>query len=215
MDFIEGLLKVGGKLGIVQIVSTTAPAEAGKIPTRKLTLKELATEISADQVRVLSQSHAELSCDFSKIFEAADIAPPPGGWTVDKLIAALRTPPLKDLDRPSMQKCLLDMLTNQHAHVHEVVADAVARDKALDAYEESARKKFDDRQAHRHRKIADAEAQIKAMQEQLSQLKVEVDADTARWKQWHDLKIQCEKDMAWALGYLLEKPPITIDQDHP
>jgi len=33
--------------------------------------------------------------------------------------------------------------------------------------------------------------------------------EAAQWKQWLDQKRTYEKDMAWAIGYLLDRPVIT------
>lgn len=214
MNLFGALVSVGGRLGVVKIVSTTAPAKPGKIPTRKITLKDLATEVRAEEVRTLAELPAELSVDFAKVFEAAGIVPAQHGWTVDRLRQVLDTEQYRSMDRSMAQKAILGLLAADSAHVHEVVQDAVARDKALDAFEGFAAQKMKDRTTVRQRQVADIETQIQALQEQVARLAEEAKADQAQWKQWHDKKIQCEKDMARAIGILVEDAVISVDHDH-
>ncbi|MFB3891662.1 MAG: hypothetical protein ACE15C_06515 [Phycisphaerae bacterium] len=212
MGLIDSLINFGGKLGVLRLVSTTAPAAAGKIPTRRVTLKDLATEVRAEEVRLLADLPAELSVEFAKVFEAAGIKTPHHGWTVERLARALDAPPYKGMAREAAQKALLEMLAADGAHVHEVVQDAVARDKALDAFEEFAHKKWEGRTTSRQLKIADIETQIQALQEQCAHLRSEDQADKAQWDEWRGRKVQCEKDMARAVGYLVHDPVVTTDE---
>ncbi len=214
MGLLQNLTKMGGRLGILKIVSTTATAPPGRIPTRKLTLKELMTEIRTQQVETLAQCPAELSVDFARLFESAGIKTPPTGWTIQKLIETLRSDACKGLSREETQKAILAEISKDQAHVHDVVADGIARDQALDAFEVFARKKFDERVSLCQSRKAELQAQIHDLQQQIERLDGQAASDKAHWKQWHDHKIQYEKDMAWAIGFLLDKATITVDHDH-
>ncbi len=215
MGLMQGLMSIGGKLGIVRIVSTTASAQPGKIPTRKVTLSELALEIRSDEVRRLTQAPQELAIDFAKVFEAAGIKTPGHGWDVEHLAKALSCEPLAGKDRAGVQKALLEMLSHDGAHVHEIVQDAMARDQALDAFEEFAHKKLADRQSLRQQQQAQIDNQIKELQERRAVLEQEMDEERKRWKTWHDGKIGAEKRMAEALSFLVQDSVISVDHDHP
>ncbi|MCY2931862.1 MAG: hypothetical protein NTV86_20685 [Planctomycetota bacterium] len=213
MALKDAFVAIGGKLGLIRMVSTTATAGPGKIPTRKVTLAELSTEIRAEQIRELTEQPVELSLDFAKIFEAAGIAKLSHGWTVDKLEAVLAGPPVAGMDRTEAQKAVLAMLTADKAHVHEVVQEAMARDKALDAFEVFAHKKTKQRVESCQSRIVELESQIASLRQQADELHKEADANRAAWKAWHQRKVECEKAMARTLGILVEDAAITIDGD--
>lgn len=211
MGLFSELTKIGGRLGMVQIVSTTAPAARRKIPTRKVVLKDLAAEIHQEEVRSLAQMPAELSVEFAAVFEAAGIQTPAHGWTTQRLAEALHGASFQKMDRPAAQKEILRLLSAEGAHVHEIVQDAVARDQALDSFEAYARRKMEDRDAIRRRKIAETQAQIQELQRQVDGLQKDGQEDQAQWKQWQTRKSACEKEMAWAVGFLVENKAITVD----
>ena len=83
---------------------------------------------------------------FDKVFEAAGIKPGRHGWTVERLQrpAAARASSSR-MDRAAAQKALLARSGRRRSHVEDLVKDAVARDQALDAFEEFVRGKMDDR----------------------------------------------------------------------
>jgi len=214
MGLVDTLVKLGGKLGVLKIVAAPADASQKKIATRKVTLKELQTEIQAQEVQLLAEEPAELSVEFAKVFEAAGIKPLGGGWTVDKLGEVLRRGELRHRTRLDIQAAVLEMMARDNARVQDVVADAMARDRAIDAFEVFARRKYDERLTALQRKEAELESQIRDLQGRLAGLAQDEQAQKTQWTQWHDKKVQYEKEMAWALGFLLDKPAITIDQDH-
>ena len=217
MSLLDGLRRLGGKLGLIQI-APPAPAEAAgpvKIVSRAVTLADLTTEVRADEVRVLSELPAELSIEFEKVFDAAGIKPPPHGWTIERLQQLLRTDQYRGMDRESAQRAILGLLSAVKAEVDDLVRDAIARDQAIDKFAAFVRQRMDDRTVARQRKISDLDEKIRDLQREQARLEDEKKTDDERWQQWRSRKIACEKEMAWALSYLLDRPVVTVEPDGP
>jgi Asp-tRNA(Asn)/Glu-tRNA(Gln) amidotransferase A subunit family amidase len=138
---------------------------------------------------------------------------PAHGWPIERLRDALRKDAYKDLGRAEAQKKIVDALAAEKAPVEDVVRDAVARDQALDQYETFARKKYDDRIAARRGRIGQLGDEIQRLQKEAAVLSKEVLADEERWAGWLKKKRAYERDLAWAVGFLLDKPVISTSPD--
>ena len=216
MPVFDWLRNAGDRLGLLRFVSTTEPATPlQKIPMRTVRLSELMIEVRRDEVESLAQQPAELAQPFEKVFEAAGIEPPEHGWTIEKLKEHLAADDARNKLRPEIQKAILAALTADNAHVQDVVKDAVARGHALDAFEVSVHAKMHGRAAEREEKIASLQDEIKSLQREIGQLADEEKEDEADWRAWHERKVACEQEMAWALGFLLDQPVLEVDSDPP
>lgn len=211
MVLVDWLYRVGDRMGIIQVIRTDRPTAPEKVQTRTVRLKDLAAEIQAEQVRSLASLPEELSVGFDKVFEAAGIHAAEDAWTIEKLRDLLRSEPYKAMDRETAQKALLAVLADKKVAPEDLVKDAMARDKALDAFEEAARGKMAARRQARQVRLAEIESQIADLQKQRDRLAQEQAEDQRHWRQWHEGKIDFEKEMAWAVGYLLDRPVITVD----
>jgi len=81
----------------------------------------------------------------------------------------------------------------------DIVRDAIARDQALDAFEAS---------------IAEKRRQwITAKKLEMRQIEEEIKSEEKAWTEWRKRKRQREKDMAQAVGYLIDKPVISIEEE--
>ncbi|HYK87654.1 MAG TPA: hypothetical protein VE398_02720 [Acidobacteriota bacterium] len=215
MSFLDLLQDLGDKLGILESASGLAAQPASKIQTRTVTLAELTTEIRSEEVRALADLPAELAVPFEKIYDTAGIQRPANGWNVDRLKQFLLTDAFKNKDRTVVQTAILNILKTENATVEDVVKDAMARDKALDAFEAFVQKKMNDRMAVRERKAAELESQISAIRSELDELKERGAADDAKWKEWRRQKRAQERELAWAVGYLIDRQVITTDDEEP
>lgn len=213
MSFLDLLQDFGDRLGILEKAAHPAEHRAGKIQTRTVTLAELSTEIRSEEVRALADLPAELTVPFEKIFETAGIETPSHGWNIDRLKQFLHTDAFKNKERSVVQTAILNILKLENASVEDVVKDAMARDKALDSFEAFAQKKMEDRMAARERQLAEIESQIQALQSELSELKAKKEADEARWREWRRQKRAQERELAWAVGYLIDRQVITTDDE--
>lgn len=215
MSLLDGLRSLGGKLGLIQAAPATTGEAPAKVVSRSVTLQALTTEVRAEEVRVLAELPAELSVGFDKVFETAGIRPPPHGWTIERLQQLLRTDQYRGMDREAAQRAILGLLSAVQAQVDDLVKDAIGRDQALDKFATYVGQKMDDRTVARQRKISDLEEQVRDLEKERARLKEEMKADQERWQEWKSKKIACEKEMAWALSYLLDRPVVTIEPDPP
>jgi hypothetical protein len=215
MSLLDGLRALGGKLGLIQTAPAEVPAVPVKVVSRAVTLEALTTEVRAEEVRVLAELPAELSVGFDKVFETAGIVPPAHGWNIVRLQQLLRTEQYRGMDRESAQKAILGLLSAVQAQVEDIVKDAIGRDQAIDKFAMFVRQKMDDRTVARQRKVSDLEEQVRGLEKEKARLLEEMTADQERWLEWKRKKHECEKEMAWALSYLLDHPVVTMDPDIP
>jgi hypothetical protein len=205
MGLLEQLRAVSEKIGLLEARSPSKSAAPVKIQTRSITLAELTTELRSEEIRALADLPAELSVDFERVFQAAGIKGAPGAWNAERLKQVLRTDAIKKLERKTAQIAVLNLLALDKVPVEDVVKDVIARDQALDAFEAFARRKLEDRRAARERQIEDLE-------EQRKRLIAENEGDAERWRQWLESKRAAERELAWAVGYLIDRPVVTIDE---
>jgi len=211
MDLVELLESLGDKLGIIVKGEGNAGHPAAKIRTRSITLQELTSEIRAEDVRALADLPAELSVSFEKIIEAAGITPGPRGWTIERLKDLLQTEEFKKLSREDAQKKIIAVLSADGVAAEELVKDAVARDCAMDAFENTARAKMKERLATRERQNAELAAKIKELEKESARLREQIAAEQSRWREWRRQKRGREKDLAWTVGFLIDQQVITTD----
>jgi hypothetical protein len=214
---VLGLISVAANhLGLIRVVEVQDVAKPRKITTRSVTLTQLSTEVRAEQVRALSELPAELSVSFDKVFEAAGIKASPHGWTIPRLQQLLQTEQYKSMSREAAQQAILGLLAADKAPVEDLVQDAVQRDKSIDAFEGFVFKKMNARVEARQARDAQIEEQLRTLRQEQSRLAEETKADQERWDQWRQRKTAFEEELARAVGYVLEKPVVTIDRDpHP
>jgi len=215
MPVLDWLRNAGDRLGLLHFVSTTNPAPPQKIPMRAVRLSELMIEVRKDEVASLAQQPAELSQPFERVFEAAGIETPEHGWTIEKLKEHLAGDACRGKPREEVQKAILAALSADKAHVQDVVKDAIARDRALDAFEVSVHAKMHDRALARQEKISSLQGEVKALQREISDLTDEANTDEASWRAWHERKVAREQEMARALSFLLDQPVLDIDSNPP
>ncbi len=213
MSFLDLLQNLGDRLGILEASSGPAAQPAAKIQTRTVTLAELTTEISREEVRALADLPAELTVTFEMVFESAGVHAPVHGWTVDRLGQLLQTDALKDKDREAAQKAILGILNTEKVPVEDIVRDAISRDQALDSFEAFARRKMEDRMAAREHKVAEIKAQIKNLQSELNTIEESGRADEEKWREWRRQKRARERDLATSVSYLIDRQVITTDTE--
>ena len=207
MDLIGILRKLGDRIGIIEMSSaekqTAAPA---KIQTRTVTLSELMMTIQVSDVHELAESPADLSVPFDDIFKAAGHNAEKAGWTVERLQEFLNSDRIRKMSRDDIQRATLQMLKEENVDAADIVKDAIFRDQALDAFEESASRKRNRWHADQQQLLSDLSARMKRVENEIA-------AEEERWKQWLAQKRQRERDLAYAVGFLIDRPVISIDND--
>src|SRR5215831_5964554 len=207
MNLLDALRKLGDRLGIIELSEDPEqPSVPVKVQTRSITLAELIMTIQIAEVRELAELPAELSVSFEDVFKAAGIETPPGGWTVDRLLEFVNSDRIRKMDHADAQRETLSMLAAEKVDTAAVVKDAIFRDQALDAFEESISKK-------RHQWQTDKKQLLADLKEQQRQLEREIESEEKRWIEWRRRKRQRELDMARAVGYLIDQPVISIEDE--
>jgi hypothetical protein len=200
MGFLDRLKALGCRLGLIRAVPRRSDP-LKKITPRVTSMKDLKTEVLQ---RDLEHLHDELSPSLEKVFEAAGIGHK--DWTVERLRDMLRADPLRSMDRAAASQAILQALAADHARVDDLVQDARSRDRALDASEGRALSLTRERQEARSRRKEALQRQIGALSEVCRALDAEDRNDQQALQEWQARKAAYEKDMAWALGFLVDTP---------
>lgn len=213
MGFFRFIRVIGDRIGILETVCKPGSKNVTVIRTRTVTLSELEVEVRSPEVRALAESPSEVAVPLEKIFETAGIAPNPLGWSVDKLKELIQSEPFKGKPKGEIQKSVLEAMNSAGVTAGDIVKDAVARDRALDAYEESGGNRIRERVAACKKRQEEIESGIEKLHRESAALKETMQAEEQRWQEWRRKKRAYEKDLAATIGYIVDKPSITTDDD--
>ena len=199
MNLLAMLRNLGDRLGILEVSQSGAKSPPVKVQTRSVTLSELIMTIQVTEIHELADSSTGSSIPFDEVFKAAGISPSTTPWSVDRLMQFLESDRFRGKSREDIQHELLKVLAAENVDAANVIRDAISRDQALDAFAESVGKK-------RERWVAAKRAEIQSLQRSLAD-------EEKNWHEWRQKKRKREQDMARAVGYLIDKPVISIDDD--
>jgi hypothetical protein len=207
MDLIGILRKLGDRVGIIEMSPAEKQASApAKIQTRTITLSELMMTVRISEVHELAERPADLSVPFEDIFKAAGHSAEKAVWTVERLQEFLNSDRIRKMSREDAQHATLQMLKEENVDAADIIKDAIFRDQALDAFEDSISRK-------RQRWISEQQQLLSDLAAQMKQVEKEIAAEDERWKDWRGQKRQRERDMAYAVGFLIDRPVISIDNE--
>jgi hypothetical protein len=213
MTFIKFLQGIGDRFGILESVSNSESMPATRIQMRIVSLQELASEMRSGEVNALADSPAELATTFDKIFEAAGISSNPGEWTMDRLQEIIQRETDQKKSRAEVQKAVLDLLKSEGVPSETLVKDAIARDQALDAFEARVGERINARREACRRRLLEIEAQIKNLQNENAKIFENLKTDEEKWRDWRRGKRAHERALASTVGYLVDHPVVTIDEE--
>lgn len=214
MSLLDRLRGVGEKLGLVHAPATeaeNAEPQHQKVETRTVTVKTLASEIEAADVRALAEAPAELNVPFEKVFDAAGVQAPAHGWTSLRLQELLETEQFQAMGGQAKQAAVLGLLAAEKAPVEDLVRDAVARDQAIDAFGEFVAKKMEGRRLGRERAIAEIEEKIAGLEEERERVRADIADDERHLSEWREKKRHFERRLAWTVSHLMSEPIVSID----
>jgi hypothetical protein len=113
--------------------------------------------------------------DFGAVYDEAGVALPDHGYGVDKVAEMLQGKRLSQLSREVRATAVLAALEAAQVDVKDVIADAVARDKALDAFE-----------AAKERELVELrdknEARVRELRQEMEALLTKINAEIERLK---------------------------------
>ncbi len=214
MSLFKFLQGIGDRLGILETVPNPSATPPVEIQTRTVTLQELTVEIKSNEIRDLADSPSELTVPFDKIYESAGIPSDPKGWTIDRLKQLVAAEPFNNKPPEEARKSVLDRLNAEGVSVESILKDAIARDRALDAFEAIVRERMKKQREACKRKLLEIESRIGSLMDEKNRLNEKLKADDEKWSEWKKRKRDRERELALAASYIVDHTVVTeIDEE--
>lgn len=209
------MAELGEKLKLFRPAASAAQMPLENMTVRSLSLKDLETEIHAENVRRLAEAPVELSVSFEQVFETARISTPTHGWTVTQLEHLLSTEPYNSLSADLLRAAVCDALAKAQVPAEDLVKDAAARDQTLDAYANFVCVKMRERAKTRTEQLLALRVKIKELEDEICATEELNRRDAELRRAWWAKKLAWEKKTANMIGCLLEHPVISVDEKPP
>jgi hypothetical protein len=150
---------------------------------------------------------------FEEIYKAAEIPPPPQGYSILKISHMLESERLRNLASDVKKSSILVALDAAGVDIKDVIEDAIRRDRALDGYERVQQRAAEELETRKNKENSGIQAQIdQYVTEQRAKIQSnneEVSREKERFSSWRLKKQQEEKKIAEAVGYFVAENPIT------
>jgi len=150
---------------------------------------------------------------FDEIYRAAEIQPPPHGYSIMKIAEMLQSERIRTLPAEVKKSSILLALDAAGVKIEEVIEDAVKRDRALDGFERVQQKALDDLEARKESESQQIQADMdRLVQEHNARIqanKDEVAKEKERFYGWRLQKQQEEQKIADSVSYFVTENPIT------
>jgi hypothetical protein len=150
---------------------------------------------------------------FSEIYDAAEIHPPPHGFTIMKVAEMLRSEHIRNLPKDVKRSSVLVALEAAGAPLQDVIQDAIKRDRALDTFERVQEKSVNDLEASKTKENQQIQAEMdRILAEHRSRMQAntgEVAKEKERFFAWRLKKQEEEQKIADAVSYFVTENPIT------
>lgn len=155
--------------------------------------------------------------DFQAIYKASGVKDPSHGFTAYKVLEILSSPDFAGLDRKARAAALsgfLRMNPSGAVAIADVVQDALARDSALDGFEDFFRQKLDAKRAERDKENAGLQAAIDELtrkNRELIQANLDgVAKEMERFATWQARKRIEEQKLFEAIAPFVEENPVSV-----
>ena len=175
-------------------------------------------EVRLDEA-TLSQTPAGEDWAIEQIYASAGIQAPAHGFTVYRLIELLEVEEFRDLDAATRAKVIvgvLKRLPSGAVEVEDIVRDAAARDRALDAFERFLSERVRRQERETEEKNAALQQQIDELTVTNTQLmeanRAAVAQEKARLERWRLRKREEEERLFSAISPFVERNPVTRDE---
>jgi hypothetical protein len=160
-----------------------------------------------------ARSAASNSASFAEIYDAAEIHPPPHGFTIMKVGEMLRSEHIRTLPRDVKRSSVLVALEAAGAPLQEVIEDAVKRDRALDTFEHVQEKSVADLEAAKTKENQQIQAEMdRVVADYRTRIQANNDAvakEKERFFAWRLKKQEEEQKISDAVSYFVTENPIT------
>ena len=203
----ELLRKLASSTGLIVCSDSSKIPEVAVIQTRTISLHNLLAGLAAGAP---DEPAPELAIQFEKIFETMKVPASPHGWSAKSVATYLQSKEMAILSRQEAKQALLRVLQENKVPLEDILTDAVNRDKALDAYEEYAYKKFQERTVRRENDVAALEKEIAACEERIRQAKKQQKQDEAQYQEWLKKKIAEEEQLVKAVSMITNESTISV-----
>lgn len=162
--------------GDAEGVDSTAPSGG---PSAAPARRPHAQAIAADEIQsppppARSDVAVETE-DFGTVYDEAGVSLPDHGYGVDKVAEMLQGKRLSQLSREVRATAVLAAIEAAQVDIKDVIADAVRRDKALDAFEAAKEREL-------HELRAKNEARVRELRQEMEALLTKINAEIERLK---------------------------------
>lgn len=155
--------------------------------------------------------------DFESIFKAAGVKDPLHGFTAYKVLEILSSPEFASMDMRSKAAALsgfLKMNPSGPVPIAQIIQDAVARDQALDSFEEFLQRKLEARREELEKENTQLQAEIDELtqrnKEKMDANRRTLDGEKEKLATWQARKRIEERKLFDAVAPFVEENPVTL-----
>lgn len=210
MKVAERLKKIAASTGLITCSDSTSIPETNVMQTRTLSLTELQQEFDRTHKQQSGALSAELAVDFDRLFEAMKVPALSHGWNAKSVATYLQSNDILKLNRQETKQTLLRVLQENKVPLEDILMDAVNRDNALDAYEQFAHGKLQERTTKRQAEIAALEREIAQCNERIQLTEKLQSQDEEAYQVWLRKKIAQEEDLVNVVSMITSENKISV-----
>ncbi|MGA7924774.1 MAG: hypothetical protein WCA20_02135 [Candidatus Sulfotelmatobacter sp.] len=190
-----------------------APSNAKSTPAAVKSAAQSVADIASSIAEPKFTTPISNPTSFEEIYKAAEIPPPPQGYSILKISHMLESERHRNLASDVKKSSILVALDAAGIDIKDVIQDAIRRDRALDGYERVQQRSAEELEERKNKENREIQAQIdKYVTEQRAKIQSnneEVSREKERFSGWRLKKQQEEKKIADAVGYFVAENPIT------
>jgi len=202
----EYLRRIGAKAGLLHIEEKEQAIDTGVFETRVVSLPTLLQQ----QEETLAAPPAELTLDFQQIFQAVRLPAFPHGWNVQRLAELMNSENCRNLPPQERQKVLQETLGKEKIPPEDIVKDALARDKALDSYQEFLARKLKQREEAIQARINELQKEIEESHKKIDRLKTSARTISSGYEDWVERKTRFEEDLVAVVSLIADAHGISV-----
>jgi hypothetical protein len=221
MKLVE--VEEGPEAPVARVPSASPPApppppRAGAAPAMADVLRSAPPRPKIDEAALKgAKTGADSLPDFDSVYQAAGVKVPPHGFSAYKVLEILSMSEFAALDIRAKAVALggfLKMNPTGPVPLADVIKDAVARDQALDGFEDFLRKKLDTRREELDKENAKLQAEIDEVtrrnQEHMEANRKTLEGEKERFGTWQARKRIEERKLFDAVAPFVEENPVSV-----
>jgi hypothetical protein len=202
------------------------PRSAASPPARRLSMDEVLKPVGGrpkiDESALSAAAAGDDVPDFAAIYKAAGVKEPSHGYSAPKVLEILSSSELAPLPAAAKAAALsgfLKMNPTGPVPIADVIKDAVARDQALDGFEDFLKKKLEARRAELDKENVRLQAEIDEVsrrnKEKMDANRHALDGEKERLAAWQTRKRIEERKLFDAVSPFVEENPVSIAGQNP